>query len=226
MSSRRSGRLTQILLACGVVGPLLFIVVFLIEGATRPGYSPWRNYVSELALSNQGWQQIANFLMCGLLVIAFGVGLRRAWRPGPASVWGPLLVGLFGLSLVIAGVFPTDPARGYPPGAPLIGGVQSWHGAIHGVNAAVLFLLIVPATCFAVAWRFARQPEDHGWATYSRTVGVLNLASFVVGTISGVLNEHGIPAAPTGVFQRFQLILVWTWLASIAFRVGAETRRS
>ncbi len=28
------------LLAGGVVGPLLFIVVFLIEGATRPGYIP------------------------------------------------------------------------------------------------------------------------------------------------------------------------------------------
>jgi len=40
-----------------VVGPLLFIVVFLIEGATRPGHGVWRNYVSDLALSDQGWEQ-------------------------------------------------------------------------------------------------------------------------------------------------------------------------
>src|SRR5437016_2924010 len=29
---------TEFLLLSGVIGPLLFIVVFLIEGATRPGY--------------------------------------------------------------------------------------------------------------------------------------------------------------------------------------------
>jgi len=60
---------TEFLLGCGVIGPLLFIVVLLIEGATRPGYSAWRNYGSDLELSNQGWEQIANFIVCGLLLV-------------------------------------------------------------------------------------------------------------------------------------------------------------
>ena len=55
---------TEFLLLCGVIGPLLFIVVLLIEGATRPGYSVLRNYGSDLELSNQGWEQIANFIVC------------------------------------------------------------------------------------------------------------------------------------------------------------------
>jgi hypothetical membrane protein len=38
----------------GVIGPLLFIAVFLIEGATRPGYSAWRNLVSQLATGPGG----------------------------------------------------------------------------------------------------------------------------------------------------------------------------
>src|SRR5213082_3059636 len=42
--------ITRLLLACGVIGPLLFIIVFLIEGATRPGYSAWRHAVSQLSL--------------------------------------------------------------------------------------------------------------------------------------------------------------------------------
>ena len=109
-STRARVRLTRWLLAGGVVGPLLFIVVFLVEGATRPGYSVWRNFVSELALSDQGWEQIANFIVCGLLCVTFAIGLRRTWRTGKASVWGPLLMALFGLSLVVAGVFVTDPA--------------------------------------------------------------------------------------------------------------------
>src|SRR5215470_5128121 len=99
---------TQLLLAGGVVGPLLFIVVFLIEGATRPGYNAWRTDVSYLALSQQGWEQIANFLLCGALCLAFAVGLRRVWRTGRGSVWGPRLIGLFGLGLLIAGAFVID----------------------------------------------------------------------------------------------------------------------
>ena len=42
-------------LACGAIGPLLFIVVFLIEGAIRPDYSAWHNAVSSLSLGGQGW---------------------------------------------------------------------------------------------------------------------------------------------------------------------------
>lgn len=71
-------RVTRVLLACGIVGPLLFIVVFLVEGATRPGYSAWRNYVSELALSSDGWQQIANFVICGALLSMGCLQRRRA----------------------------------------------------------------------------------------------------------------------------------------------------
>lgn len=37
---------TRLLLACGVIGPLLFIVVFLIDGATRPHYNAWQDAVS------------------------------------------------------------------------------------------------------------------------------------------------------------------------------------
>ena len=33
------GVVLRMLLAGGVVGPLLFIVMFLLEGATRPSYS-------------------------------------------------------------------------------------------------------------------------------------------------------------------------------------------
>ena len=32
---------TRLLIACGAIGPLLFILVFLVEGVTRPGNSAW-----------------------------------------------------------------------------------------------------------------------------------------------------------------------------------------
>ena len=214
-------RLTRWLLAGGVVGPLLFIVVFLIEGASRRGYSVWRNFVSELALSDQGWEQIANFIACGLLCVAFAVGLRRTWRTGKASVWGPLLMAAFGLSLVVAGVFVTDPARGYPPGAPLTGSPQTWHGTIHGTNALVAFGVLT-AACFVLARRFALLPGTRGWATYSRVTGALVLVLFVLGTVSGALDENGVLSAPTGLIQRAQIIIGWSWIALTAWRLRGQ----
>lgn len=37
------------LLYAGVIGPLVFIGVFIIEGLIRPGDSAWRHHVSQLA---------------------------------------------------------------------------------------------------------------------------------------------------------------------------------
>src|SRR5579871_5262176 len=107
---------TRLLIACGAIGPLLFIVVFLIEDVTRPGYSAWHNFVSELSLSDQGWEQIVNFLICGVLVFCFAIGLRQVFRAGKGAIWGPLLLGIFGILLIIVGIFVTDPSLGYPPG--------------------------------------------------------------------------------------------------------------
>ncbi len=217
---------TEFLLLCGAIGPLLFIVVFLIEGATRPGYNAWQTDVSYLALSNQGWEQIANFIVCGSLCIAFAVGLRRIWRTGRASRWGPLLAGLFGLCLVVAGVFVTDPGGGYPPGAPINGMPQTWHGWVHGINGAVFFLVVLPAMCFVLARRFAADPQDHGWATYSRATGVLILVISIGSAIALPFAEHaGFPVLD-GLFQRVEIIMGWVWLSLTALRLFLQERKA
>ena len=222
-STASQSRPTRWLLVGGVIGPLLFIVVFLIEGATRPGYSAWRNYVSDLALSDQGWEQIANFIVCGSLCVGFAVGLRRIWRTGRASVWGPVLIAVFGLGLVVAGVFVTDPGRGYPPGAPLKGTPQTLHGWVHGINALVVFNVLLVA-CFVLARRFAVEPDNRGWATYSRITGALILLLEVLGTVSGTLAENGVLPSPTGLIQRAQIILGWGWIALTALRLLRQKR--
>src|SRR5260370_3284706 len=96
------------LLYAGVIGPLLFIVVFLVEGLTRPGYSAWRHYVSQLATGEGGWVQVANFLVCSSLMVAFAMGLRFALRGGRASIGAPILFGFVGTALLVAGIFLTD----------------------------------------------------------------------------------------------------------------------
>jgi hypothetical protein len=217
---------TESLLLCGVVGPPLFIVVFLIEGATRPSYNAWQTHVSYLALSNQGWEQIANFIVCGAPCIAFAVGLRRIWRTGRASVWGPLLIGLFGLGLVVAGVFVADPGGGYPPGAPINGNPQTVHGWVHGITGLLLFNVVLPAACFVLARRFAADPQNRRWATYSWVTGAFILVVSVVSTISLPIAENtGFPVLD-GLVQRVLIIMGWVWLTLVALHLWREARKA
>lgn len=211
-------RTTRVLLAAGVIGPVLFVVVALIEGATRPGYSAWRHFVSQLSLSDQGWMQIVNFIVCGLLVLCFALGLRRALGTGRGMTWGPALLALFGLGLITAGLFVTDPALGYPPGAQN-GGPQTPHGTIHGL-AGLLSFGSLAAACFVLARRFAGDPEWRGWTAYSITTGAMVVVFFIASTTASVLDTNGtLPNAPTGVFQRIAIVLGWGWVALLALRV-------
>lgn len=221
----RQSLITRVCLLAGAVGPLLFLLILLIEGATRPGYSAWLNYGSDLELSSQGWEQIANFLLCGALCMAFAVGLRRIWPTGRASVWGPLLLGLFGLGLVAAGVFVTDPGRGYPAGAPLKGDPQTWHGYVHGINAIVVFLVLIIA-CFVLAHRFASDPQNRHWATYSWITGAVLLVIVILSTAAAPLAESGGVPLPLGLIQRVQIFLGWGWLALTALRLWRQESRA
>ena len=203
------------LLYAGIVGPLLFVVVFLVEGATRPGYSQWRQFVSQLATGDGAWTQIVNFVACGVLVIAFAVGLRLALAGTRGSIGGPVLLGLFGVALLVAGAFPTDPALGYPVGAPQ---VHTTHGMIHGLAGLASFTLL-PASAFVMAWHFAAKPERR-WVIYSAGVGALVIVMFMAMNISATLDATGaLPNAPTGFFQRIAIIGGWTWISMLALHL-------
>jgi hypothetical protein len=214
---------TRYLIAGGVIGPLLFIIVFLIEGATRPGYNAWHHYVSNLSLSNQGWMQIANFLVCGLLTLGFAVGLRQVLYVGRRSMWGPVMIGIFSIALIVAGIFVTDPSLGYPVGTHS-SGPQTLHGTIHGVAGLVAFSSLAIAG-FVMARRFAGDPAWKGWTFYSIITGILVAVFFIASTVVSALDENGIlPGSPTGLLQRIAIIAGWSWIAFLAIRLLSKMR--
>lgn len=215
--TRAYPRMTTILIACGAVGPLLFILVFLVEGATRPGYSAWRNFVSTLSVGNQGWMQIASFLICGVLVLCFALGLRQVLRSGKGTTWGSLLLGIFGLSLVIAGLFVTDPSLGYPPGAS--SSLQTLHGTIHGANAPLAFGSLA-AAIFVLARYFASDPAWRGWSLYSLITGILFVGAFIACLVVAQMDQSSVlPNSPTGLLERIAIIVGWGWIALVALRL-------
>ncbi|HZO75551.1 MAG TPA: DUF998 domain-containing protein [Ktedonobacteraceae bacterium] len=218
-------KFSRFLVACGAFGPIFFILVFLVEGATRPGYSAWHNFVSSLSLSDQGWMQIANFLICGSLVLLFAIGFRQVLQTGRGSVGGPLLLGIFGFGLIIAGLFVTDPSLSYPMGTHG-NGPQTLHGTIHGVAGLICFSSVAIAS-FVMARRFAGDPAWKGWALYSTITGIVVLAFFVASLAVAVLEEHAVLAnAPVGLFQRIAIIAGWGWISVVALRVLSQMHSS
>jgi hypothetical membrane protein len=222
---------TTLLLAAGVAGPILFVLAFTVLGAIRPGFAPMRQFVSLLSLSDDGWTMTLTFLVSGGLVIAGAVGIRRSLRTGPGCRWIPRLAGLAGVGLVVAGIFPTDPLQGYPPGTPeglpLSG---SWHAGIH-VLAALLLFVGLPVASFIAARRFAAEGQG-GWTTYSLASGIVMIVANAA--TSATPGTVGLFPDIAGLLQRVSLIAGLGWLALLSLRtmrerggrtaVGAPTR--
>lgn len=199
-------RTTRALLACGVAAGPLFVLLIVAQAMTRDGFDARRHPLSMLSLGDHGWIQTCTFVLCGLLVLASVAGLRRTLRPGtPGRAWGTWLIGVYGASLIWAGVFPTDPAEGYPVGTPDGPGEVSWHGMLHNL-APVGMGLALSVACLVFARRFARAGQ-RGWALYSVLAPVAYL----------VLGFAAFPA------QDFRLMVVggaaiWTWAAALCLK--------
>ena len=114
-------KLTKALLVCGVIAGPLYVIVGLGQALTREGFDLTRHALSLLSNGPLGWIQIANFVITGLLVIACAAGMRRARALESSGTWGPVLLSVYGLGLIAAGIFVADPALGGPllPGQPL-----------------------------------------------------------------------------------------------------------
>jgi hypothetical protein len=199
---------TAALLGCGVLAGPLFVIMFLVEGATRDGYDPLRHPVSSLALGEHGWTQSANFLVAGLLTVAFAIGLRRA----SGSRWGALLVGIWGIGLLGAGLFVTDPVSGYPPGTPDALVAQTPSGQVHDLFSVAGFASLC-AACFVFTRRFVGWHE-RGWAIYSAATGVGFAVAFVLATMGFEQNPALVDVG--GLFQRITVIAGWAWLTLLA----------
>ncbi|GAB2941147.1 DUF998 domain-containing protein [Micromonospora polyrhachis] len=199
--------MTNLLLGAGVVGTVLFVVTFLVDGLTRPGYDPVRQPVSALALGPRGWVQVTSFVLCGGLITASALGLGQA----TGSLWLAIAVAVFGLALVASGVFPMDPMRGYPPGTPdETPSELSWRHHVHDGAGIVVFAALPTAAIVAV---FALDGEV--WRWYSGFTAVAATLLFVG---FGQAWEQDSPR--TGLIQRVAIIVGWSWLGVLCAQLA------
>lgn len=178
------------LLACGVAGPLLFLAAFTIEGALRPGYSAYQHYVSTLSIGERGWVQIANFLANGTLLLLASLGWRRALAPGTASRGAPIVLAVTGVGFLLAGVFVTGPALGYPPDVAPGTKADPISSGGHLVGALVAYFGVA-GTAFLYARR-AHADGDARWRRISITAGVATLAFITASSAVAALQKRTV----------------------------------
>ena len=204
-------RVTRSLLGYGIVAGPFYVVVSITQALLREGFDLRRHEWSLLATGGPGWIQITNFILTGAMVVAAALGLSRAWTTGAGHRTAPILIAIYGVSLVGAGIFTADPMLGFPVGTPAgPPAVVSLHGILHLVCGGVGFGCLI-AACLVIGRRFRRQGQP-GWAWFSRITGVLFLAGFG-GVVSGATTP-GVNLAFTAA-----VVLAWTWLSALSLHV-------
>lgn len=190
----------------GVVAGPLFVGIALAQMLTRPGFDPLRHPVSLLANGAGGWIQVVNFIVTGLLVLAFAVAVRRQLAAGAARAWAPILLATCGMGLVVGGLFRADPALGFPIGTPdEVPATMSVPGAIHAAAPPLAFTALVAA----IAVLAARM-----WRDGQRTTAVF---SWVVAVVTFALS---LPVWPSVVTIFVAIIVGFGWLTAYAVELS------
>jgi hypothetical protein len=135
-------------------------------------------------------------------------------REGRGARWGPILIGLAGLGLAVAGILLPDPAFGYPPGTP-VGPPQSpasGHSTVHVLAAFAIFGAL-PVSAVILSRRF-RSAGAALWSRYSLASAVAMLVAFVT-YIVGTSGGDGVGLIP-GWLERLSLVIGFLWVAALA----------
>ena len=174
------------LLTCGLIGPLIFLVVYFTFGQVSPNFDMLRQPIGRLELVDYGWIQSANFIVFGLFTCAFAMGLRIELQSGFGVDLIPVFHILTALGMITLGVFIHEPAHTY---------------------ASILMLIPLIASFLLFARRFAGDPRWKGWAFYSR------LCAFTIVILSvSYWYAHHINSPYAGIFEHLLILIRLVWM--------------
>jgi|GEM_PF-4538164 len=174
------------------------------------GLDPVHTVISEYAFEADGWLLPLSLTFFAAAATIIAAVLARRGEDRAVA----LLVGVWGLCMLLIGAFPTD-----EPGVPL-----SMSGGIHRYAAFVAFLTM-PIAGLLLARRYARSP-------YARPVRSLSLAAMgvlVLVVLPYAVRMFGVDLTnediPAGVTQRLVVGFEVAVLAMLGMVAGARRGR-
>ena len=198
------------LLLAGVAAALLFFIVPTIEIFRRPAFDISRHAISMLSLGAGGWRMKAVFAVSGILTLTCAAGMFGALERGWAGIAALLLIGAYGIGLVLAGIYDAPAGLGFPAGTPLDQQpVMTREATLHSVAFMVAFSGLILA-CLVLGTHFLLMEQLS-----------LGVASFVAGLALPALIALGVSSriAP-GVAFYWAAMIGWLWLAVTALHLA------
>jgi len=159
-------------------------------------------YISALSLGPRGWVQILNFVVFGLLLLAFA----REVAGGEVSRAGAALLTILAICYLLVGPFVMD----------AVGDTVTIHGRIHGAVARI-GLVLMPVSCFAFVGGFLRPPQQRLLAWLSAAAGAavaIAVALLAVATMAASARELFAPWV--GLIERVAVVLYMVWVFCFA----------
>jgi hypothetical membrane protein len=201
-------RITRWLAWCGVVGPVVYVLMFTLAGLLRPGYSPVHQTISDLGVGSNSWLVDGSSVLNGLLAIALVAAFFRTMRTilTERSRWLlAMLITLPPLGFAVAGIFTEAPST------------LNVHWLV-GADLAV-----GPVIAFAVVGAVLRGDRRwRSWGTYSLVAGgvtvVLVGLMFWVFTPGTTLAEAHLG----GLMERIVVFEVLAWYVATGLRILRE----
>jgi hypothetical protein len=198
------------------LGAMSFAITIAL-GALRDGYDAWHQAVSALSLGPGGWVQSLNLIAFGIIVLTTAPVWRRVLAGGKGAAAYPIATAILGVSFIVVGIIPQDPAPSYDPAglalqAPTPTGLA--HLAVAGVAA-----LSSVVGLFVMAARFSGDSEWRGWSTYSRLAAIATIACIVV---YGIWSTRASGFA--GTFERGAFVIPMIWTFAFLHRLSTGAR--
>jgi hypothetical membrane protein len=195
--------LRKILLACGIVAPLLYVVTTVLAGQLWAGYSVTSQSISELFAVEAPTKSFVDppLIVYSLLVYAFGVGIwlsaggKRALR-----IVAGAIIAKEALGLVIQLFFPMH----------LRGGEATFSDAMHATLTALGVLSMLVAMGFGAAALGKR------FRLYSMGTFVVFLLMALLAFWDGARMAQGLPTPWMGVWERITIFAYFVWTVVLA----------
>jgi len=160
--------------------------------------------MSELGAVDAPYAMITNtlgFPLLGLFMIAFAIGLDHGIERNKASLVGPALIVLSGVSLIMTGIFRCDS-----------GCVDvTWVGTTHSIFATIAAISFSIAPIFIAI----RQWADIRWKRYTTFSWVIAIITLLL----SMLYSLDIFELQLGLLQRLSMGLPLVWMEVVSIKL-------
>jgi Protein of unknown function (DUF998) len=194
-------RVTMFLALLAIVGIADFLLNIAALHFVRPDVNPVLEPMSNYAVGPYGFLLTAADIGSSLAALALILGLYLGIAPAGRSYVGLFLLGLYGVSQLLAGIFPID-----------VGGETTTVGAIHNIVGNIGFF----GFPIAVILLSLGMGKDERWR--SLRLPALALAGVVVVTVILTMIGFNIGIG-FGVTQRLFNVAAMLWMLVVALHL-------